>query len=91
MNKAELISTVASATGVTQKETGAVLSAALEAIADAIAAGDTVTLVGFGTFKQRHRQARTGRNPRTGEEMVIPASAIPAFTPGKQFKDKVAA
>jgi DNA-binding protein HU-beta len=55
-----------------------------------VAAGDKVTLVGFGSFEARERQAREGRNPKTGEAMTIPATKVPAFSAGKLFKDKVA-
>ncbi|MEO1208598.1 MAG: HU family DNA-binding protein [Cyanobacteria bacterium J06638_20] len=90
MNKAELVEKVAEKTGITKKQADAVLSAATEAIADAVSEGDKVTLVGFGSFERRDRKEREGRNPKTGETMVIPATKVPAFSAGKQFKQLVA-
>ncbi|NJM74887.1 MAG: HU family DNA-binding protein [Acaryochloridaceae cyanobacterium RU_4_10] len=75
----------------TKKQTDAILSAALETIVEAIASGDKVTLVGFGSFEKRDRAARDGRNPQTGEAIKIPAMSVPGFSAGKVFKDKVAA
>jgi DNA-binding protein HU-beta len=92
MNKAELVDAIATKIdGATKKEIDVVLSAALESIEQAVAAGDKVTLVGFGSFEPRERQERSGRNPRTGEEMTIPATRVPAFSAGKLFKEKVTA
>ena len=65
------------------------INAFIETIQDTISNGDSVQLVGFGTFERRRREARTGRNPQTGEELQIPASNIPAFKAGKIFKDLV--
>ncbi len=90
MNKGELIDAIASKAEVTKKDADAVLTAALEAIQDAIAKGEKVTLVGFGTFEVRDRQAREGRNPSTGKPIKIPATKVPAFSAGKLFKEKVA-
>ena len=90
MNKGELVDSVAERASVTKKQADAVLSAALDAIVDAVSTGDKVTLVGFGSFEPRERQAREGRNPRTGETMTISATRVPAFSAGKSFKDKVA-
>jgi len=64
-------------------------TAMLESIVDAVASGDKVTLVGFGTFEARDRQAREGRNPSTGKPIKIPATRVPAFSAGKLFKEKV--
>lgn len=89
MNKGELIDRVAETANVTKKQANAVLDAIIEAIADAVAAGEKVTLVGFGSFEPRERKARTGRNPKTSEVMEIPATRVPAFSAGKQFKEKV--
>jgi DNA-binding protein HU-beta len=91
MNKGELIDAVAAKASVTKKEADAVLSAALEAIMEAVASDDKVTLVGFGSFESRKRKAREGRNPKTGEKMEIPETTVPAFSAGKLFKEKVAA
>ncbi|NJK33809.1 MAG: HU family DNA-binding protein [Oscillatoriales cyanobacterium SM2_2_1] len=89
MNKGELVDAVASKTEISKKSVEAVISAAVEVIIDAVAEGDRVTLVGFGSFEPRIRQEREGRNPRTGEKMVIPETKVPAFSAGKVFKDRV--
>lgn len=89
MNKSELIDVVAGNAGVTKASAGQVVEAALDAISDALASGDSVALVGFGTFTVRDRGARTGRNPRTGESIQIAASRVPAFKAGKALKDAV--
>jgi DNA-binding protein HU-beta len=89
MNKAELIEIAATKAGTTQKAANALLDALIEAITETIAAGEKVTLVGFGSFESRERKARDGRNPKTGEQMKIPATVVPAFSPGKQFRDAV--
>ncbi len=90
MNKGELVDQIAQKASVTKKQADAVLTAAIEAIIDAVSEGDKVTLVGFGSFEARERQAREGRNPKTGEKMEIAATRVPAFSAGKLFKDKVA-
>ncbi len=89
MNKPEFITMVAEKTGLTKKQVSAALEAALDVIQDAVADGDKVSFTGFGTFEKRERPARTLSNPWTKEEISIPASFIPAFKPGKVFKDKV--
>jgi DNA-binding protein HU-beta len=86
MNKAELVAAIADRTNTTKKEADNALSAALDVIVEALAGGDKVTLVGFGTFEPRSRQAREGRNPATGEAIKIPATIVPAFAAGKAFK-----
>lgn len=92
MNKSELVDAIAAATeGATKKDIDIILSAAVTAIQEAVAAGDKVTLVGFGSFERKERAARIGRNPKTGAELEIPAAKVPAFSAGKSFKDKVAA
>jgi DNA-binding protein HU-beta len=90
MNKGELVDAIASKTQATKKEADAVLTAAIEAIMEAVAAGEKVTLVGFGTFEPRQRAAREGRNPQTGKAIKIPETTVPAFSAGKQFKEMVA-
>ena len=90
MNKGDLIDKVAEKTGVTKREAEATLNALTESIMEAVAGGEKVTLVGFGTFEARQRQEREGRNPKTGETMTIPASTVPAFSAGKLFKETVA-
>lgn len=91
MNKGELVDTVAARASVTKKQADAVISAAVDAIMEAVAQGDKVTLVGFGSFESRKRKAREGRNPKTGDKMQIPETEVPAFSAGKLFKDKVSA
>ncbi|MGB3612965.1 MAG: HU family DNA-binding protein [Elainellaceae cyanobacterium] len=90
MNKGELVDKIADKASVTKKEADTVLTAALEAIMEAVSDNDKVTLVGFGSFEPRERKAREGRNPKTGEAMTIPATRVPAFSAGKLFKEKVA-
>ena len=89
MNKNELISAVAEATGISKKDTAAVIGATLDKIAEAMVAGDKVQLIGFGTFETRKRGERTGKNPRPGEEVKIAACKAPAFKAGKALKDAV--
>ncbi len=90
MNKGELVDRIAQRATVTKKQADAVLSAAIETIMEAVSEGDKVTLVGFGSFEPRDRKEREGRNPKTGDKMTIPATTVPAFSPGKLFKEKVA-
>ncbi|MEG5048593.1 HU family DNA-binding protein [Microcoleus sp. B4-C1] len=89
MNKGELVDAIVEKASVTKKQADAVLSAALEAIMEAVSGGDKVTLVGFGSWEVRDRKEREGRNPKTGEKMDIPATKVPAFSAGKLFKDSV--
>lgn len=89
MNKAELVSAAAEKAELSKKDTEAALNAALEVITEALVQNDKVQLVGFGSFESKVRAARTGRNPRTGEEIQIPASKLPVFKPGKALKDAV--
>ena len=89
MNKTELTALIAEKTGLSRKQAAEALDAAVEAIQDTVAAGEKISLIGFGTFEKKDRPERMGRNPRTGEAVTIPASAVPAFKPGKAFKDKV--
>lgn len=90
MNKGELVDVISDKAKVSKKDADAALTAAIEAIVAAVSSGDKVTLVGFGTFERRERQAREGRNPKTGEKMQIAATVVPAFSAGKMFKEKVA-
>ena len=90
MNKTELIAAAAQQTGMAKKDTESVVNATLSIIADALAKGERVQIAGFGIFEVKHREARMGRNPSTGEAMEIAASDIPAFKPGQALKDKVA-
>ncbi|HAN46466.1 MAG TPA: DNA-binding protein [Cyanobacteria bacterium UBA8156] len=89
MNKGELVEAIADRASVSRKEAEVVLNAALETIVDAVSEGNKVTLVGFGSFESRVRQAREGRNPQTGKKMTIPETVVPAFSAGKLFKEKV--
>jgi len=89
MNKAELTSAVADKTGLTKKDSDAAISAVFEVIEGALKGGDKVQLVGFGSFEVKQREARIGRNPKTKEQINIPASKSPAFKAGKALKDAV--
>ncbi len=89
MNKNELISTVSETSGLTRSDAAAAVERVFEAIAGALAKGEEVRLVGFGTFTVARRKASTGRNPRTGETMEIKASSQPKFRAGKTLKDAV--
>ncbi|MEL7069694.1 MAG: HU family DNA-binding protein [Cyanobacteria bacterium J06634_6] len=90
MNKAELIDAVSQNAEVSKKDADAIVSAVVEAIMEAVAGGEKVSLVGFGSFEPRARKARDGRNPQTGKTIKIPATTVPAFSAGKGFKEKVA-
>jgi len=89
MNRAELISEIAELTGLPKTEVATTLTGILHSITGALSKGDKVTLVGFGTFERRNRQARTGRNPRTLAPLRIPSSRVPAFRAGQELKDVV--
>ena len=89
MNKTELIDALAKETGVSKKDTGALLDAFIKTVTEELAKKEKVQLVGFGTFETRERAARTGRNPQTGAELKIAATTAPAFKPGKALKDAV--
>lgn len=90
MNKTELVGAVASKTDLTKKDAERVVAAVFDSIEEALSDGDRVQLVGFGTFEVRERAARTGRNPKTGDEIEIPASKVPSFKAGKALKASVA-
>lgn len=89
MNKTDLIEKVAEAAGLSKKDAGKAVDAFIETVEDTVAAGERVELIGFGNFESRHRNARTGRNPQTGAPVPIAETNVPAFKPGKRFKDKV--
>ncbi len=89
MNKTELVSVVSEKTEFSKKESAQIVDALFASIEEAIAKGEKVQLIGFGTFEVRERAARKGRNPQTGAEIEIPASKVPAFKPGKALKDAV--
>lgn len=90
MNKTELIEIVAKEADISKAAAEKALSGAMAAIVKAVAKGDSVTLVGFGTFKSSKRAARVGRNPQTGKEIKIAATTVPRFTAGAGFKTAVA-
>ena len=90
MNKAELVAAVAEKTALSKKDSEKAVNAAFEAITAALVGGDKVQLVGFGAFEVKERNARVGRNPKTKEEIQIPASHVPVFKAGKALKDVVA-
>lgn len=89
MNKTELVAAVAEQAGLSKKDAEAAVKAFTDVVAEALKAGDKIQLVGFGTFEVSERAAREGRNPRTGETMVIEASKTPKFKAGKALKDLV--
>lgn len=89
MNKSDLIAAVAAKTGETKKNAEASLNAVIDVIAETLAKGDKIQLVGFGSFEVRSRAARKGRNPQTGKEMKIAAKKAPVFKAGKALKDAV--
>ncbi|UOF91821.1 HU family DNA-binding protein [Fodinisporobacter ferrooxydans] len=87
MNKIELIAKVAEKSGLTKKDAEVAVNSLLDTISEALASGDKVQLIGFGTFETRKRSARSGRNPQTGEVIEIPESVVPAFKPGNKLKE----
>ena len=90
MNKTELVASVAETAELSKKDAEKAVAAMLESVEEALKAGDKVALVGFGTFEVKERAARTGKNPRTGEAVKIPAARVPVFKAGKGLKDVVA-
>jgi DNA-binding protein HU-beta len=89
MNKQDLVALVAEKADLSKKDSEAAVAAVIDGITDTLAKGDKVQLVGFGTFEVRHRQARDGRNPSTGEAIKIAAQKVPAFKAGKALKEQV--
>ena len=89
MNKSDLVDAVAGRADMSKAEAGRAIDAVLGSVGDALGNGDSVSLVGFGTFSVRHRAARMGRNPQTGATMQIAASKVHGFKAGKALKDKV--
>jgi DNA-binding protein HU-beta len=89
MNKSELVSAIAEESGLTKADAAKALDAAVTVVTKAMAEGDQVAIIGFGTFKVGERAARTGRNPQTGATMEIPAAKVPKFSPGKALKEAV--
>jgi DNA-binding protein HU-beta len=89
VNKADLISSIAEKSGLTKKDAEKALKAFMESVEGALEGNDKVQLVGFGTFEVRERGERKGRNPKTLEEITIPASKVPVFKAGKELREKV--
>jgi DNA-binding protein HU-beta len=89
MTKTDLVAGIAAASGLTQADAARALNATTEGITQALAKGDSVSIVGFGTFKTSNRAARAGRNPKTGETIQIKAARVPRFVAGKSLKDAV--
>jgi len=89
MNKAELIAVVADKSGLSKKDTEKAVNSLVDAITESLQAGEKVQLVGFGVFEVKNRAARMGRNPKTKEQISIPASSAPVFKAGKAFKDAI--
>ena len=89
MNKTELIDQIATSAEISKVAAARALDATVEAVKSALKAGDSVSLIGFGTFAVGERAARTGRNPRTGKALNIKAAKVPKFRPGKALKDAV--
>ncbi len=90
MNKTELIAAIAEKAGLTKKDAERALNATIDAITESLAKGDKVQIAGLGSFEVKNREARTGRNPQTGETIQIAASKLPAFKAAKALKDAVA-
>jgi DNA-binding protein HU-beta len=90
VNKSDLVATVAIEAGVSKRLSGDVVEAVFEAIRRTVARGDRVSIPGFGTFERRLRSPRAARNPRTGEHVSVPATPVPAFRPGRDFRDACA-
>ena len=89
MNKTDLINNIAQKSGMSKKDVEAVLNGFFGEVTSALAEGDKVQLIGFGTFETRKRNGRTGRNPQTGQQIDIPESVIPAFKAGNKLKEAV--
>ena len=89
MNKSELSDAVADVANLSKADGARAVNAVIDSISNALRGGDSVSLVGFGTFKVKQRNARQGRNPRTGETIQIAASKVPSFKAGKDLKDAV--
>lgn len=90
MNKTQLIDAIAASAQLTKTEAARALDGFTDAVSNALKAGDSIALIGFGTFSVKERAARKGRNPKTGEEIAIAASKVPEFKAGKGLKDAVA-
>ena len=89
MNRSQLVDKIAEKAELTKKDAESALKAFIDSVQEALESGEKVQLIGFGTFETRERAAREGRNPRTKETITIPASTVPVFKAGKEFKDRV--
>lgn len=89
MNKTDLINNIAEKNGLTKRDVETVLNGFLAEVTEALAGGDKVQLIGFGTFETRKRSGRVGRNPQTGEDINIPESTVPAFKAGNKLKEAI--
>ncbi|MCB9026812.1 MAG: HU family DNA-binding protein [Bdellovibrionaceae bacterium] len=89
MNKAQFVEKIAKSTNLTKTQTELVLDSAIDLIQKSVSKGEEVKIVGFGTFDRSERKSRNGRNPKTGSQILIPASKVPRFRPGKDFKSLV--
>jgi len=89
MNKSELIDAIADSSGLTKADAGRALDGLIDAITDTLKKGDSISLIGFGTFSVKERAERQGRNPQTGKPIMIKAAKIPSFKAGKALKDAV--
>jgi len=87
MTKADIVRTLAEEVGLTRREAAQTLAIVLDGVIDAISEGEKVELRGFGSFRTRKRQARQGRNPRTGARVSVPSKVVPYFKPGKQLRE----
>ena len=89
MNKSESIDNIAEKSGLNKTQASDALNAFIESVGEALENNDSISLVGFGTFSVKDRKARTGRNPKTGDPLEIPASKVPSFKAGKNLKDRL--
>jgi integration host factor subunit beta len=89
MTKAELVEEVARASQLTRKHSEVIVDAVFSSIVDALKGGDKIELRGFGSFRVRRRRGRTGRNPKTGADVLVPAKSVPHFKPGKELRELI--
>jgi integration host factor subunit beta len=89
MTKAELVDEIARKASLTRKHSEVIVDAVFSSIVEALQTGDKIELRGFGSFRVRHRASRTGRNPKTGEGVLVPAKKVPYFKPGKELRELI--
>jgi integration host factor subunit beta len=89
MTKAELVDEIAHEADLTRKHSEVIVDAVFSSIIEALQGGDKIELRGFGSFRVRHRASRTGRNPKTGEGVMVPAKKVPYFKPGKELRELI--